>query len=466
MKPSTSLFKILPIKKFLLFWGRMPRHPRLRALGALLAFLPVVIYFAVIQTYAVNIPFQDDFSLLDVLLSWLNAETWAQRASALFHLHNEHRMAWPWSVFILNYFITGTAGFKLSLLLKNGTLLFLSFVLYKLIPLQQRNIAVFLPIPYLLFHIQHWENAGWSIGSLAQFGYITFAVMSFYFLGLGGRKNNILAILFAVLATYSLAGGLFVFVAAILCLLLARRFREAAIWLGIFGLVAFVYFKGYARPPQHPDPMVALQHPARIFLYASSLLGSIFSPNHLTMAPLAPLGGILLLGSFACFSIKKIWREQFALYGVLVFLLLVVAATGMTRSGFGIHQAFASRYKIVSCVFLILSYLAYLHIIVEKKKRYQWGFSGAVFFLALGLNVLSYDASLARFERHIKVNYVWNMRNWVMGQEGLPLQGVNIDEKILMRSLQTGIYQLPCHEIPLRSQDRKKWCTPTTGPAS
>jgi hypothetical protein len=419
--------------------------------------LPVGFYFYLIQAQCINIPFKDDFELLEFSNRIIQDESFLRKTNPFFEQHNEHRIATPRLFFYLLLKMTTKVDFKVAIFYGNALLLVLLLVFYKLIHSDKRQLLFLIPAAFLLFQLQHWENMASAIGVLSNFSVVLFAGISFYLLNRTDFFGLSVSILFAMLAMFTTGAGVFVFISGAVFLLLTRKFNFFIVWSSAFILNLILYFYDYVKPEHHPSIIETLSHPAKSFLYLVSFLGGSFSVDNHFFVPLAPLAGIGALVYLVYLTYKKYYLKDPGIYCFMMFLLLVGVAAALTRSGFGLHQAFSSRYKIFSTAYLILMYLTLVNSPPAWAKRFKATFLFYIVLFAVVFNALSFSRNYMHLEIYTgRISY--NMRNWVMMNEGVNIGTLNFSGKIMRDALNNGIYRFSCKEVKLRKEDQAKWC--------
>ena len=80
-----------------------------------------------------------------------------------------------------------------------------------------------------------------------------------------------------------------------------------------------------------------------------------------------------------------------------------------------------------------------------------------LFSFAVIFNVLSFPRNFM----HLKIytgRISYNVRNWVMMNEGVNIGVLNFNGKTMKEALNNGIYRFSCSEVKLRKEDQDKWC--------
>lgn len=397
--------------------------------------LPILIYWAAVIYFAVNIPFMDDF---DNLLFFANAK---DKWQLLFAQHNEHRLFFNRAVVWLMLTLNEQINFSILIYLANFTLVAITVLLMKNFKADNHSGLVFLPLTLLVFSVQHWEIMTWAMGGLQNYSVILFALLAIYFFNKWHYWGFILSLLLAVLASYTSANGLLVFFVFIFWLIIDFFFKQIekrlfiikfSIILVIAVIVIASYFYNYVHPAVHPKIVLNVQFIEHFLV----LLGS-----YTYIIPLAITIGIVTL-IIILFLVYRGYSFQNPLYFYFIlFLLGSLLMVAAARSGFGLEQAaMSSRYKIVSLLLGICVYLAIAEILTPVwRKKWVTLFS----ILALLLNISSAVVNLPFLEQ--KYDLLTNgLRTWQTNhKEGLVHPNQEHSSMVLQTAIKKGIYTPP-----------------------
>ena len=414
-------------------------------------------YFYTLAQRSVNIPYKDDFDLLNFSNNVLTEKSFQEKYHLLFKFNNEHRPVISRLVIYLMLKLFSKVNFKIAIFFGNLFLVGLLVLFYFFISINSNKLIPLTISTLLLFHLQHWENFYCAIGSLMNFGTVLFAGLAFYFLNRTDWVGFGISSVFAAISICSNGVGIIVFVSIGICYLLILKLKFFKFWFVISVISIFLYFTDYVKPEHHPSILEAIQHPIQLFLYLISFLGGIFSLDNHFFAPLAPFGGIGALIFFYFLTKKKYYLKNPGIYTFLLFIILVGLAASISRSPFGLHQAFSSRYKIYSTIFLILSFLAVFEFIPIKNRNFQVFFFSCCFLFSIFINLFSFPRNSYLLNVQTKI-MTFKIRNWVMQKEGVKIKTINMDDEVMVKVLKTGIYRFSCKEVVLRKQDQAKWC--------
>ena len=427
----------------------MPRleGPESSWVTAALCGLPVVLYFVFFFSFAVNIPFGDDYPVLGFAVNFTNP-SWPDKLPLLFSLHNEHRIV---TLRLLVLFLH-SLSLKINLVavgfLANLSLVGIALLLAKSLDLKgpppdasigwrSRSLRL-MPIFLLLFQPHHYQMTLWAMCAFTNLVVYFFAFLSLYLL-VHSRSTLAFAgaVFCAALGAYTNGNGIFTFFIGALVLLLGKRYRWLWKWAATgFFFVGF-YFLGYSRNPQHPSLIPYLkQHVWPTVEYFLSTAGALGDFGTLRPYVSVMVGGLMLVGLILLIK-KKIYRHNVFLSSAIVFVSLSLAALTATRAPFGVGQSFEPRYRFASVLLLVLLYLGLLETARNKKAV-------LCFFLAFSLLFSAASFCLDfRSGRAYRNVLVANLLEWNGGKAALPYTNPEHAENILRLAVKRGIFETP-----------------------
>jgi hypothetical protein len=434
---------------------------RLALLGliaALAGLASVGFYLYALMHFGLDVPVEDDVELLRFLVE--RSAGGDAATSGWFALHNEHRPAVARAVFAGVATVQGHVDFRSVTLVGNAALLGLVALLCSWLPRGPvwPRIALAGPICVLLFSLQHWQAATWATGAAQNYPMLLCALAA---LGLLARPTpwRVLAgAALATLALFDMGAGLFAFVLGLGLLLRARAWIPAGLFAAWASLCLGFYFTGYARPAHHPSVFAALGDPIAAFDYGCSLLGAGLSFDDARVGWLARFGGLVMVMAFAIAVFDRRWRDEPEVFASLCFVGFALGSITAARFGFGLDQAFDSRYRIYSHVFMALLWISWL----RQRSRHPDG-AGARFgpavaaalVFAAALNLASIPAAWQSMQAH-RAFYAANMRDWGKGRTLIP--GPAEYSLVVERALGAGLYVFPCDAVGVRPEDGNRYC--------
>jgi len=430
----------------------------------LLGIAPIIFFIVYVGKYTINIPFLDDsLYYTDCLLNVNKSKSLSETFWIFMKQHTitEHRT--PISKFTawLIYKTTGSLNYTILAHLGNFFLGGMLWLFWRFFKKQNWHIAYFLPIPFLIFQMQTYENQFWTICNWTYYpiGFLQMVVL--YYLSYQAKHHFRYAILFAVLATFTFSNGMFVFLPALLVLLFQKRYKETGFFTGVGIACVALYFSTYKPSPIAPHQF-SLTNLLKNFIL---LLGDYFDVQdyHAVAYLTCSLVGIALLGLtlYGCMLLAssyfklniKAFSEKTSLFladitflsSSLICLLLSGAAVAYSRyTGVnGYEEMFTSRYKFISVTLLCLAYFLVLLVSNKQGKR-------LVLSLFLPLTIILYTYS-----------YYWNHEGNINYRERLTTAVFNFEEHqswtlyavdndwtkpiddITKKAIETGVYQLP-----------------------
>lgn len=352
--------------------------------------LPVIGGFVFVFLFGTNTLFWDEWIVAPFLQ---NFAAGTLSFSDLFSQHNEHRMLFPRMIQLLVVGLTRNYNSITFMYLVQFCLLLLLFVLYRQAKRQFMFEGLplwFLPIPLLVFNWRQWENmlSGFQITFVMP---LLFGMLAFYFLdscttfqpdkfSTQKCRSFAWAVCSATIASYSMSMGLFVWIAGIVHLLLAKRGQSKTkfilLWIVLAGIEWRLYFFDTSlRSLLHPAPsgFEAALYGKAFF----SLLGAFFyDESH------ALFYGIGLLLLF-CMSIGTAWQQRmlrdhafWVASGVYAFCILAAITFGRAPSEQ--HFFMWSRYQTYTIPFLISGYV--LSVSAARRRHDAFAYSRKILF--------------------------------------------------------------------------------------
>ena len=408
-------------------------------LWGVLIFLPVALYFYFLFEYSINIPKWDDHALKAFIVEFQNASGFIPKLQTFFKQHNEHRIAFDRFFTLIVYWINRSIDYRWLMWIGNFTLLGLLFIFYKKFQTLKISIAYFIPIPFILFQLQLWENTFWGMAAMQNFGIIFFIYSLIYLICLEQRKAFYLALFVAFLATYTSGNGITIFPVCLFLLILQRRFKDASVFGSVSIILVFLYFYNYKFPENNPslDGIGIKKIATGFFMF----LGSVFDliPNASQNHKIVIFAGFILFifGSIIALYLifnSKLFKKQRNLnhielfvLGSIMFLIGTAIVVTFTRISYGEISLLTSRYKIYSILLLITIYLA---VISKINFNYVNWVTYSLIFLAICFNLLA---------NYIYFKDVVNFRNQLISF------GINwkLDKTISEGASQIKLYETP-----------------------
>jgi hypothetical protein len=412
----------------------------------ILAYIPILLYYVSIFIKSVNIPQWDDYiAILGFANNFLSNSH--NKFALLFSQHNEHRILFCRVSTLLLYFLSGKIDFKILTLIGNLSILAFTAVLLSstVFATHKMKPLYFVPVVFILFQPQYYENSLLTMASLSGLPVIFFAFLTLYCLGAGSIKNFIFSLVAAILTTFTNGNGMFVFLSGLIILYFYKRYKEGAVWILVGLMTVCAYFIGYTRPPLHPSPMGIVNYPTEAIKYFFYFIGSsipYFVSEKFVQNPLLLLsGGILIFLYFIFLSYKiRSGKVNIITFAFFAYLFITAFVVTLGRSYFGAHQALSSRYMIYSDLFIIFVYITFIEFSSDKTIRLIFPF---LLILSIYFNYASYKNN---FQYMIiqKEELTDGLADWRMNNNtGLAYLNQPWANAVLQKAIKNGLYEPP-----------------------
>ena len=316
-------------------------------------FLPFFLAINLIRRCSISIPYWDQWEFVPLLGAFFGGKPW-------FHLlvdfHNEHKLIFPRIIFLASAVTT-----KWDVIVENYiNLLFICITLivnWKLLKETGRSLIILVPISWLLFSLQQWENylGGWPMAIPVM---VSAVVVSIFYLNRVGANGYYIvpALISGACASFSFLEGLLLWPLGLLQMLMVRGKKWAFLaWIIGGGLTIGFYFMGYHKPPGTPDVFIFLKNPLGYIKYIMGYLGSGLSEDSLRQSFVYGAILVVFFISAVLFQMLKMrrWKNLVPWIMMGLFSLLCGGMIGIGRLGYGVDQALSSRYISISSIFII-----------------------------------------------------------------------------------------------------------------
>jgi hypothetical protein len=431
-----------------------------KPLAIILGVIPIVFFIVYVWQYTINVPFLDDNLYYTKAVVDVNKSQSLSESFQIFmrqHTITEHKTPVSRLAAFLIYKITGKLNFFTFAQIGNLTLFGILFLFWRFFRKHAWNIVYFLPIPFLLFQMQTYENQFWMGCAWLYYPIGLWQMVTFYFLSYQKPRYFLYAMLSAVFVTFIFSNGMFVFFPATLLLIYQKRYKH----LGIMALVAVVclavYFSSYKPspivPPAFSIPNILTGFVLMIGSYMDVQDFHSISPITATMVGLIIIGfliygGIWLLRRYFKFLPKETTEKE----SDILFLVASMIALGMSAGAVaysrytgehGFEEMFVSRYRFMS---ILLMCLAYLFSLLLTRGTFRKVVLATFLPLTIFLYGYSYyhwhDYNVYYRERLVAAAYNFKYHNsWVLypfdNDWTAQVDVVNVE------AIKTGVYQLP-----------------------
>lgn len=388
------------------------------------------IYWYLVIKYTVNIPFWDDYTAVIIFLNnFLSAETLWEKVYLVFKQHNEHRIVFNRVVALLQLKVFSEINFAHLVFLGNIGWVFMTILCFKKFREKKYTLWYFLPVVLFMFSITHYEIMLWAMGSLQNYYQMLFVFISIFFLTEPiNNKSQICIYIFVSLALFTSGGSVGLIPIVLFHYLVKKEYKIAlkfALYCCFFLWVYFDLFN-YVRPGHHPNPYDSIRNLSQFVTYVACFLGNIY-PRDKQIWAMTYSVFLLVLTCVALF-----WggwkKNEFCAYSIS-FLLFSAVMAAITRSGFGVDQAFSSRYSIYSILLFVFVYLLLLRICSAKYLVRTIGVFSIVFSL------LVFSLSLNKYEKNMQA-HLTKMKDI----SNTTFFKIEKAKKILAKSKKLGVY--------------------------
>jgi hypothetical protein len=414
------------------------------AIAICLIAAPALAFYVILFKTAVNLPLLDDYqSILDVANSIAKTHDPLSRLGVVVtSQHNGYKQLTNNVLVWACYRFTGQV--RMLPLIAIGD----AFVLLIFLPvaLMARTLTkdranwllLLVPVACFIFQLQYASALNFASCSIQEIGVIAFSLLSIYFLSKDARNISVISYVFTVLAALSSPNGFFLAPVGAFMLAGRRQWKQLGIWTGVFCVLLGLYMFRYSGVPITAVDKTASHSINPI--YALTFLGAS-AARYVSIAPALVLG-VLICGIVVLAAIKRYDLRNPAVFYSMVFILINAVAVSGLRSGQGVAQSLASRYRIYSNLMLALSYLFLLEqwILRWKGATARRLAITAAIMLSAAFCLLS-DLAGARFLEAKKIALQQSYRmQWL----GLPAETADETEinrsPVLARQLHDGVF--------------------------
>lgn len=304
-----------------------------RVIG-MIAVIPVIYVLTRALVVSRNVAYWDELDTALVLLLRLHGNPpWSEVLASLFALGNEHRTFTSRLLFATSYWTTGTVNFAVIGAIGNLFICALGGLLIYTAGTTVRRVRMGVLLAFLIFQLEHYENFQWSGSSIDHFQVVLLAGVSVIGLSRGTRGGFLTGMLFALLATFTLAHGLVAWVVGALMLGVERRWSRLTGWLLIGALTAAIFLFGFNFNPGHNIGGFSGRGITNILRYWLSLLGAPLALGQATAQPFLGITFLLLFGR--ALAKGALTRERIAaplaLWAVGAMGLIAVGRADLTQ---------------------------------------------------------------------------------------------------------------------------------------
>lgn len=422
------------------------RNSGIYLFSAIASLAVVSIYAAAIFSQSLNIPFRDDFQDILIFVVEFHAASgiW-DSMRVLVEQHADHLTYASRVVYYLTFMLEGEVNFRTMVVVSHLGVLLLSCLFYAQIELGSRLKPVFFVCLFLLLlHPRAYGLLIWPMATFAFFFAFAYPLVTFALLKNPAGYRYPLAILCAVLATFTMSMGQFVWVLGLLFLWMERHVLESRYRGYLFGwvlaaLATMVLFYSYFSPQFQMSDLLGyvLENPIHSLQVYLTMLGSGLGFGHV---PLSQVLGVVSLLASVFFLFQGFRSELKPLHYFLLFNLASIAVIVMGRAyGFSFFEASVGeialrpRYTFASLMLWVTLFVLWLN----YTKTVSFLRVVSILAIAMLYNAACYQVFYPQFEQHRKQRLGNFNRLGVVDSIAWPTQ------EILKKAEEAGIYVQP-----------------------
>lgn len=414
------------------------------AIAICLIAAPALAFYIILFKTAVNLPLLDDYqSILDVANSIAKTHDPLSRLGVVVtSQHNGYKQLTNNVLVWACYRFTGHVRMLPLIAIGDAFVLLIflpvAFMARTLTKDRANWLLLLVPVACFIFQLQYASALNFASCSIQEIGVIAFSLLSIYFLSKDVRNISVISYIFTVLAALSSPNGFFLAPVGAFMLAGRRQWKQLGIWTAVFCVLLGFYLFRYVGVPITAVDKTATHSINPI--YALTFLGAS-AARYVSIAPALVLG-VLICGIVVLAAIKRYDLRNPAVFYSMVFILINAVAVSVLRSGQGVAQSLASRYRIYSNLMLALSYLFLIEQWILRWKGVaarRLAITAAI-MLSAAFCLLS-DLAGARFLEAKKIALRQSYRvQWL----GLPAETADQTEinrtPVLARQLQDGVF--------------------------
>jgi hypothetical protein len=443
-------------------------------IALLLIVLPIIYFYRIIDIHILNVPYIDDYDLLASILKLTDDGTFIEKTRAFFSQINQHRFGYERLVMWLILVVTGSESIKLQIIAGNLMLLGIMYMFWQTLKREGVSWYFLVPACLMFFNLVYYENANWGIAAIQNTSLLFFALLSAYALGQGNKSGWYIALVAAILTTFTSGSGLLAWVIGSAILLFQKKYQKLAVWLAVACAICSFYFlfdyhfiKSEADSP--------FKHPLYNLSFLLAFWGNVLyldkphpviSGNYYDAAACVVLGAgmavIFAIWIFRCLRFGLSKTNTF-IAGAYLFCMGTGAMLVLSRpiSFYATNggEVLSRRYMIFGAVLIVTTYIALILLTKGMPKLRSFLATSAMIF-AISLNFFSYFAYTtklrAQYENlsldgHYWRNYGMMMSFGVKFAEKLFWNHPTQMTKLIGDLAKTGIYTLPDLRYPVIS---------------
>jgi hypothetical protein len=400
--------------------------PKQTWLAIVLCLVPILIYWNVFIEISLNVNYvaYDDIAILGVIPGFEEA-SWLERWHRLTDPLPEHRLIFSRLIVLVSYYLFGQVNLVGLMLGGNLCLTGCAVVFYAVFRRLRLSIWYFVPVLWLWFTLHFFENTFWGMSSLYNFGVLLFTMLSFYYAT--HSQKYWVALLFALIATFSFGNGIITFVVIAFLYWVTGRKKEFFITLGTLAVVGFIYFSGFPQKTaslDFSDSQQVLEGIAGFFGFIGSIVAlEAYSLDPVYLTSAVVMGVVMIALFLMLFRTKTVTlflsltgrpislspAGQFTLV-ILLFVAITSFAVLYKRIPLeGFESLFKGRYRMYTALGWVALHFGALAWLPATRRR-AWGSSLIVSAISINLLLLYVNFGAAVNNRRVAIAQEFNSR--------------------------------------------------------
>lgn len=356
-----------------------------------------VIFFWLIYSISLDIPFFDDFDALGEFILLMSSSSIVNKFSILFGQYAEHKIVYTRIIAWIDYLLTGHLHFKFLIFWGMLGLIGLQAVFFVAIKRMQRPLYWFLPISLILLNFQYWENLVSAMTALQNLNSPFFAILFCYLIAFNGFSISVYLVAF--LAVFTSGNGILLIPLGVIFGIISKQsIKSISLWTFYSLILMLLYFLNYSALPSvfggRTPIFYSLEHPIKFLENLSLFITSNFEAfRFATFVWNYLVSGFMLIFIFY-FSWKFYFDKNRSSIHYFIFLaftyLLGTSILVALNRGIDSSHMFFSRYRIYSSLGFCLVYLACLQLnVVRQRWIFRFFFSYSFVFFMFSFQYLA-----------------------------------------------------------------------------
>jgi len=437
---------------------------RYRTLARVGVLVPVLCFALLLWTYAVNIPWMDDFdAFFRFMINYADGKTISDKIYWLLAPNNEHRILTAKLATLALYNLTGEVNFRWLIFVAYGFQFGIFAIVYRVFRSMKLPLIAFVPVAFIFWQPQYHLTSVWALTGLQHEVSIFEILLSIYLLSANERNRFGAAVGVQLLASMSMGNGVFGWVAGAVVLFVQRQWLRLGIWLVMAAAAIKFYFHDFPDLQGNESSVdFFLKYPYLVFSGFFTFSGALmdFMPDApiFWRSVLPTLFGLVIIPIMVWLLWRMNWplwqnsrgpmtptqRRRYFFTGCYAFLMVNAVIIAFLRPRMGYWVMMVSNYMIYPAVLTVLIYLNGLSELSATKVPTRWLRIG----LGLGLVVwtLSYTVHWPKvaFRKQMLLTSAFNHRLNDIGlgpSWGTPF--ADFARQIMRETMKRGLYHYP-----------------------